>query len=221
MRAGLALLLLAAQLASAAPARAGEPPATRLPTWEQSHTLEGNQTVRTLRAFGYCLVRARASASEALMASRPGSAEESAAMTALSEGDDHPCLYQATRMVIRSRPLIRGIVAEFLYNRDNPGSRNHAPRAFDRPFDPAAPGWRETPDGALGRWLAACAVHRGPGHARQMIRFNHDSPGETRALRAIRPALLHCLPQGRSLQVSRHVIRAMLAEALLDFSRGN
>lgn len=219
MKRALFLLLLLGAALPAARAGAAEP-ARSLPTWEQSHTLEGNQRVRILRAFCHCTARVRTAAVEALLASLPTSAEEGAALTAIMEGRNHPCVYQTETLSIRGIPLIRGILSEFLYLEANPRSRPLQARPFDSPFDPAAPEWRGTQEGALGRWLAHCAVHRIPGRVDAMLRFNHDSPGETRQLRAIRPVLLDCLPEGRSLAVSRWTIRAMLAEALLRFSRG-
>lgn len=219
MRRALGFLLLLGAALAAAQAGAAEPD-RRLPTWEQSHTLEGNQRVRILRAFGYCTARVRTAAVEALIASLPATDEEGAALDAIMEGRSHPCVYQTETLSIRGVPLIRGILAEFLYLEANPRSRPLQARPFEAPFDPAAPEWRGTPEGALGRWLAACAVHRIPQRVDAMLRFNHDSPGETRQLRAIRPVLLACLPEGRSLTVSRWTMRAMLAEALLRFSRG-
>lgn len=210
----LALVLLVA--ARPAQGQVGED--SRLPSWEQSHTREGNQTIRTLRALGYCLVRVRAGAAEALLASDPGSAAERTSLAALTEGADHPCLYQTERMTIRSPPLLRGIVAEFSYQGGHPDRR----ALVARPFAPGPPRgqWPGAPDWNRGRRLAACTVHREPGRVHALIGFNHDSPGETRTLGALRPAMLSCLADGPPLTLSRLAIRAMLAEALYHFARG-
>lgn len=210
-------VFLVAVLAGAMPAAAREPVDPRLPTWEQSQLMEGNQAVRTIRAFGYCAIRVRPAPSEAMVASLPYSAEEQAAEDALTEGADHPCLYQTERMTLRSRPVVRGILAEFMYNRAVPGPRHYQPRPFNERFDPVNARWRGQPNEALGRFVATCAVHRDPNPVHLMVRFNHYSPGETRELRALRPTMLACLPEGRSLNVSRLVIRALLAEALYHF----
>lgn len=214
MRASTALLAIVL-VAGAAPGPAQE----RLPTWAQSHTREGNQTTRTLRAFGNCLIRLRAAAANALLASDPGSDAEVAAIAALVEGDDHPCLYQATRMTIRSRPLLRGIVAEFAYQASRPDRDALTPRPGPPGYDPGGPQWPDAPDWNFGRWLAMCTVHREPARVHALIGFNHDSPGETRTLRALRPAMLACLGESRSVSLSRLVVRALLAEALYHFAR--
>jgi len=215
MPARAALLALMLLLLAAAPA-----PDERLPAWDQWHTNEGNQTIRTLRAFGNCAVRVRAAAVAALLASGPGSAAESAAVAALVEGENHPCVYQTTRMTFRSRPVLRGIVAEFAYNGGHPDRHGLEPRPF-APGDGAGAGqWPDAPDWNRGRRLAACTVHRDPREVHALIGFNHDSPGETRSLRALRPAMLACLPEGGPLTLSRLAIRAMLAEALFHFARG-
>jgi len=210
-----AALLAFVLLVAAAPATE-----ERLPAWDRWHTNEGNQTIRTLRAFGSCAVRVRAAAVEALLASDPGSAAERAALAALTEGASHPCVYQTTRLTFRSRPVLRGIVAEFAYLGGDPDRRRLEPRPFAAGDGAGRGQWPDAPDWNRGRRLAACTVHRDPRQVHALIGFNHDSPGETRALRALRPAMLACLPGGGPLALSRLAVRAMLAEALYHFARG-
>jgi len=212
----LALLLLLAP--ASAPAQ--DDADSRLPGWHQWHTSEGNQTTRILRAFGSCALRVRAAAAAAMLASSPGSAAEGAAIAALVEGENHPCLYQTTRMTLRSLPVLRGIVAEFAYNGGHPDRRRLEPRPLV-PGDGATAGeWPGAPDWNRGRRFAACTVHRDPRQVHALIGFNHDSPGETRSLRALRPTMLACLPGSGPLTLSRLAVRAMLAEALYHFARG-
>ena len=108
--------------------------------------------------------------------------------------------------------LFRGIHAEFLYNREHPGGRRFEPRRLSGP---------PVVSMTLGQLVATSALHRAPNEVQALIRFNHDSPGETRTLNALRPVLLNCLPPEFSLPVSRHLMRALLAEAPYHFSRGN
>jgi hypothetical protein len=208
------MALAAAWLASAAPLAAREPADPRLPSWQQSHLAEGSMEDRILRAFAYCSVRVRRAEAEALLATTPGSPEERAAAQALALfGQVNDC---ATRSDIRFRGppgmvLLRGLAAEFLHNREVPQARRYEPR----PEPAAGPDYVPLP-----RRVAACAVHRAPEQVHAMIRFDHDSPGETRMLRQLRPILLECLPAQVSLPVTRHIMRALLAEALYHFSRG-
>jgi hypothetical protein len=206
-------VFLAAVILVASPLAAREPVDPRLPTWQQSHLAEGSMEDRILRAFAYCSVRVRRAEAEALLATNPGSREENAAAHALTlSGQVNDC---ATRGDIHFRGpagmiLLRGLAAEFLHNREVPRSRRYDPR----PEPAAPPGYV-----ALPRRVAACAVRRAGDDVHAMIRFDHDSPGETRMLRRLRPVLLECLPQDASLPVTRHVIRALLAEGLYHFSR--
>jgi len=207
------IALAAACLASAPPLAAREPVDPRLPTWQQSHLAEGSMEDRILRAFAYCSVRVRRAEAEALLETSPGSAEERAAAQALALfGQVNDC---ATRSDIHFRGaggmiLLRGLTAEFLHNREAPEARHYDPRP-----EPVAP-----PEYVpLPRRVAACAVHRAPEQVHAMIRFDHDSPGETRMLRQLRPILLECLPGEVTLPVTRHIVRALLAEALYHFSR--
>lgn len=213
MNPGIRMIALAAAcLASAPPLAAREPADPRLPTWQQSHLAEGSMEDRILRAFAYCSVRVRRAEAEALLDTRPGSAEENAAAHALTlTGQVNDC---ATRSDIHFRGaggmiLLRGLAAEFLHNRAVPESRRYDPR----PEPAAPPGYVPLPQRA-----AACAVHRAPEQVHALIRFDHDSPGETRVLGQLRPILLECLPPGISLPVTRHIVRALLAEALYHFS---
>jgi len=207
------MALAAACLASASPIAAREPADPRLPTWAQSHLAEGSMEDRILRAFAYCSVRVRRAEAEALLETSPGSAEENAAAHALTlTGQVNDC---ATRSDIHFRGaggmiLLRGLAAEFLHNRSIPESRHYEARP-----EPAAP-----PEYVpLPHRVATCAVHRAPDQVHAMIRFDHDSPGETRVLAQLRPILLECLPPDVSLPATRHVMRALLAEALYHFSR--
>lgn len=207
--------LLGAALLWTSPAGAGAKPLDpRIPTWEQSHLEEGNTAVRALYILAVCARNHRLEAVEALLRAQPGSAEEEQAIKALLPPGLDPCLQRTSELHIRNRTLLRGAVAEAVYN--GLGTRPRAaaplPAAAD---DSVAPADRM----AFGRQVARCAVRRAPLLAHGVVRFNAGSMGELRALHALTPVLAACLPAGADLRVSRLSIRALVAEELYQDSR--
>jgi hypothetical protein len=123
-----------------------------------------------------------------------------------------PCLLRTTRLQIKNRNVLRGAIAEALYNIERVQPRASAwPDALEQ-LMPASSDPLSTE--AVGRTVAACAARRAPAKTHAVLQFNPGSPGEFRALRALDHTFLACLPQGRNLRVARLSIRAALAEAM-------
>ena len=212
MRAWLAPAL-AAIACVAAPAPAAEKRPRLVPDWKQSHLEEGNQTVQAIYRLATCARIQRREAAEAVFATVPGSAEErSRILAAVPPGHDG-CPIRVRKLAIRNFVHMRGALAEALYN----GDRNR-PRATALPLAEAV---QASPGGSpltVARWVALCAVSRNPALAHEVVRFNPGGIGEGRALRALKPTFVGCLPSGERLDVSRLSMRALIAEALYRVS---
>lgn len=211
-----ALFVAAALLASAGAGPAARAPEGPVPSWRQSHFESGNTAVISLYVVALCARRENPEAAESLLRSAPDSQEERAAFERLVPASIvDPCLARIrfawrNRRMLDSPVLFRGVIAETVYN----GARIR-PASATRP----AAGAAERPASAAPRIVARCAVERSPMLAHQVLRFGYGSPGEERALRALDQTFLACLPEGAQLGVSRLVMRALLAEALLQAAR--
>ena len=216
MRGGLpfwCMILMAAVVA--APASASDP---RIPSWRQSHLLEGDRAVNTLYRVATCLAVRHSGEAEALLATVPGTAQEAAAFAALMPESRSGCLAPTRRMTLypqahlRRIHMMRGAIAESLLR-----------SGVDRPLHPPQPAAGIGP--ALvaggdsepirrGREVALCAAGLQPAGIYELLQFNPSSPGEYRQLQALRPILEQCLPPGAPLRADRLTIRLLLAEAL-------
>lgn len=208
LKPAFALALAGWLLAGAAPAEK-QPP--RVPDWKQSHLHEGGDpTVRSLYRLAICLSLRKRQAAEALLASAPGSAEENAQLHAAVPSGPTDCPIWNARLVIRSAILLRGAIAEALYNGGGLKPRSASALALTDAFQPSQQG----SEFAVARWVAHCAVRREPRLAHDVLKWNIGAVGEERALRLLKPAFLACLPAGERLRISRINIRALIAEEL-------
>ena len=226
----LALLFLGVVVhnpSAAAAQEAQEAQDSRIPTWDQSHLAEGYFTVRVARAFGFCSVDGRRRSVETLLQTEPYSPEEWDAVQALFAEPLPQCYAGNWRAVFRSVPFIRGIVAEYLYKKLNRRPLANTALPLNVSYETYLRRWSSSDGRALpqrvtneltARWVATCATAAVPRAVHDVIRFDSGSPGETRALRALRPVLYACLPPDRALRVSRLTMRALLAEALYQAS---
>ena len=207
-----AVVLAGCGLAGAAAAAQKAPPL--IPSWKQSHFEEGDVTVRTVYRLAVCAVKRRREAVEALLATPPGSAEESARLPAAMPSGETDCPIQMRRLAIPGRIFVRGALAEALYNGDVLKPRAMSALPLSDTFQPSKYGSQFV----VGRWVARCAVRREPRLAHEVVKWNPGSMGEARALRMLKPTFIGCLPQGERLQVSRLNIRALVAEELYHAS---
>lgn len=207
----LALVLVAAFLAS--PAAAARLPDPRIPSWEVSNFEEANSSVWALYRLAVCVRDERGSASEAYLRTSPGSPEERAALPLIPPPGKDKCLTRTDRLVIRNHNLLRGAIAEAFYN--GSAARPRYPAALPEAVEAAMPqSDAMAPAQRVGRVVGACSARRSPMLAHTALQFNPGGIGELRALKALGPTFLSCLPAGTSLRVSRLSIRASLAEAL-------
>lgn len=209
VKARLACALVAAGCGLAGAAAAEKQPPL-IPDWKQSHLKEGDVGVQTLYRLAVCARIHRRQAAEALLATAPNSPEESARLGAAIPSGQTECPIRTTRLVIRSRILVRGALAEALYNGDGRKPRTPVALPLTETFQPSKKGSPLV----VGRWLARCAVRREPRLAHGVVKWNPGAVGEARALRLLKPTFIACLPVGERLQVSRLNIRALIAEEL-------
>lgn len=213
-RRGLSALLGAAVLCASPAGAALKPIDPRVPTWQQSHLQEGDSAVMALYILAVCARNHRKDSVEALLRSKPNSAEETEAIEALLPKGPDSCLMRTSKLRIHNRTVLRGAVAEAVYNGISmkPLTGDPLPAAAD---EAVAAGDRI----GAGRLVARCAVRRAPLLAHAVVRFNPGSSGELGALRNLTPVLADCLPAGAILGVSRLSIRALLAEELYQAAR--
>lgn len=209
-------LVLALAAACASPAATAAEKSLRLvPSWKQSHLETGNPTVRSVYRMAVCTRHHRREAAIALLATVPGSREESARMQEAIPSGQTECPIKVTRLRISDRSvLMRGALAEALYNGDRTKPRaSSALPLIETPRHPVGGS-----AAAVGRSVARCAVRRRPLEAHAVLKYIPGAAGEERALRALKPTFLACLPPGERLGVSRLVIRALIAEELYHAS---
>lgn len=109
--------------------------------------------------------------------------------------------------------LLRGMIAEALYEADFPAAPNPAepvavePLAWPRGHDTAP---QLAPVYELGR----CLVAANPGRVHHLLASEPFSAEERQQLRALTPLLAPCLNSGSSVETNRETLRAVLAESL-------
>lgn len=202
------VLALAGLAGAAAAAPIDEPPL--IPDWKQSHLEEGNSAVRSVYMFAVCTRNHKREAAEKLLATAPGSAEETALVDVILPPGYTECPVLAARTTIRSTIFLRGALAEAMYNGDGTRPRAESPLPLAGTFQPAAGGSLAT----VASSVATCAVRRSPRLAHAVVSNNAGSQREYKALRALEPTLLACLAPGSRLRISRINFRAMIAEQL-------
>ena len=213
-------LLVAALAASAActgvEAARLQKPARLVPSWKQSHFEEANPFVRSVYRYAVCARLYRRESAEALLATRPGSAEEAALIATMLPPNATDCPMRKRKPVKPTRILMRGAVSEAFYNGEHWKPRR---RISALPLDGSLSHSPRSSKVAVARWVARCAVRREPHLTHSMLKYNPGGVGETRSLRALKPVFLACLPDGERLRVSRLNIRALIAEELYLASR--
>lgn len=167
-------------------------------------------TVRSLYRLAICLRLQKGQAAEALLASAPGSAQEKALFRAAIPSGQTECPIRNTRLVIRSAILLRGAIAEAFYNGGSFKPRGESALPLAEAFQPS----NEGSEFAVARWVARCAVRRQPRLAHEVLKWNIGAMGEGRALRALKPTFIGCLPPGERLLIARLNMRALIAEEL-------
>ena len=209
---GLAFALASAWAGSAAPA--AETRARLIPDWKQSHLEEGDQAVQATYRLAACARVKRREAVEAVFDTVPGSAEERSRILAAVMPGEEDCPIRVKRLVIRNFVLMRGALAEALYNGDRV-----KPHAAPMPLAEAVPATGRGTSLTVARWVVRCAVSRNPTLVHQVLKFNPGGIGEGRTLRMLKPTFTECLPAGRRLSVSRLNVRALIAQELYRASR--
>ncbi|HEX6376052.1 MAG TPA: hypothetical protein VFZ91_10070 [Allosphingosinicella sp.] len=203
------LVLPLAAMAAAAPAAAEKQPPL-IPDWKQSHFEEGNVAVRSLYRLAVCAKIQKRETAEALLATAPGSAREAELVQAVMPSGLTKCPIRTNRLTISGRMLVRGAIAEALYNGDDIKPRTASALPLAEVFQPS----RYGSELVVAKWVARCAVRREPRIAHEVVKWNPGGIGEGRALRSLKPTFTTCLPAGERLQVSRLQIRALIAEEL-------
>jgi hypothetical protein len=204
----LAVAVAILGLAGAADAAKKQPPL--VPDWKQSHFEEANPAVRSVYILAVCTRIHRREAAEALLATVPGSAEEASRLAAAVPSGPTECPIRSTKLTIHSKILMRGAIAEAIYNGEGAKPRSAAALPLAETFQPTDRG--SAP--AVARWVARCAVRRTPRLAHAVVKYNPGAVGERHALLALKPTFTACLPPGERLRVSRLEFRALIAEEL-------
>jgi len=213
--AGLALVAASFGLGGAAAAKPAPEEAARLPSWKESHLAVNDPAMRAVYIIAVCTRNHRRAAAEALLEAAPGSAEEGALIQAAIPSGETECPIQVSKVRIHSHILMRGAIAEAIYNGEGTRPRTDAALPPPEPLD-AALAASPTP---LAWWVARCAVRQAPARAQKVVSYNPGDFSEGKALDALRPTLLACLPPGSRLQMDRQNFRAMIAEELYHASR--
>jgi hypothetical protein len=207
-------LVLAFGLAAAgwslAGAAAAEKQPPLIPDWKQSHLEQGNIAIQSVYKMAACARIKRRAAAEAVLATYPGSADEAARLNEAIPSGQTDCPIRATRLTIHSHLLVRGALAEALYNGDGTRPSTASALPLSEAFQPS----RYGSELIVARWVARCAVRREPRLAHEVVKWIPGSIGEGRALRSLKPVFLACLPSGERLQITRINIRALIAEEL-------
>lgn len=191
------------------PAAAADRQPPLIPSWKQSHFEEGNPTVRSIYILAVCTRNHRREAAVALLDSRPGSLEEGPLARAALPSGETECPIRVEKVTINNWVLLRGAIAEAIYN----GDRTR-PRTETLPLSETFTGSDRASTTAVARWVARCAVRRKPLLAHSVVKFNPGAIGEERALHVLKPTFTGCLPAGRRLEISRLGIRALIAQEL-------
>jgi len=160
------------------------------------------QAFGDLTAFGRCLVRSGSTSSFALLATDPGSREETALFDRLVFREEEPCLAGGTRMTL-SIIYARGSIAEALLE-----TRAEVPDALRLP----APG----PTGArdLGG-VARCYAGAHRAEVQALLATPAGSAEELAAVSTLWTGFRTCFPPNFNVRLNAHWIRYLLAEALL------
>jgi hypothetical protein len=155
---------------------------------------------RELRDFGDCLARAQRKPSLALIATKPGSAEEAKILKKWVYGEHTTCLFGGTKMAMPDI-FARGAIAEGLLRHEGVPATHRLP-------DVAPGDARDLHD------VARCYTSRHRGEVQKLMQIHPGSREEVKAIAALWPDFRTCMP-GFNVRLNAPWIRFLLAEALL------
>ncbi len=200
--------------AAAALAALAAPAAAQLAPSYSGHSgiryMGNEETWWTIRQLGDCLARTRQRAALALLATRPGTAEEAAASRALL-GNNTSCLRHAARLTV-GRDIIRGAVAEGLYR--SQVSAPPPPEPLDEKAAAAGPPLPLLAD------FGQCFAQVRPNEVHSLLTTTRlGTRDEHAALVALAPELGQCFPAGLTISFPAPIVRLALAEAIFHRAR--
>ena len=173
---------------------------------------------RIFRKTVACAAERAGTRARHLLATSPGSAEESRIAWSFQSRLDF-CLsgYQGIRFPLN---MLRGGFAEIIYHQEFPGGLK-----IDGTPDSAATAWTEPRlDGGgneaseLSHSAARCLVVSHPLQARNLLATEPLSEAEQHVFDEIQPLLGPCLFQGVKFTASRQMLRGLIAEAALGYA---
>lgn len=182
----------------------------------QSHEAQSDRIFREALA---CVVKQEPKRSRALLSTAPGSEDE----TKASFGFESLIEECATSVpgISFSLPLLRGGIAEIFYHEEFPGGL-----AATNPLEGSAAAWVEPrldrgsdQASALTHAAARCLVASQSTLARRLLATEPLSDAEAQVVSEIQPFLGPCLSKGVKFTVNRQTLRALLAEAALEYGR--
>ena len=182
-------------------------------------TREFRQTKRaiaTIEGATDCMLRRNAGQVHAFMATVPGSREEYRISHYMYDRMGH-CLSGTVWM---SGALIRGVIAELLFNERFPPSTDRpgeVPAANE--FGPLSEAMEIGSEYIAGYTFARCLTMAELETVRALVRSPAASVEETRQFAALRPAMSDCVTEGATFSTDRLTLRALLAQAVYQYSR--
>jgi len=213
-------LVIAAALAGGAPAGAGAATSANLPDWSRGRNRGSDLNIEFYKRFADCIAYRWPGLGGAVVAARPGSAEEQEAMDALGMEAGF-CVFSGRVRI--EHHWFRGAIAEQLLRRKGPlpkpqwlsGSETaEALRAKLRAaYSGDRPNAVDRRDLTL-RVAAHCTVRDSRALVEALLRTDAGSRSERAALVALDPVLSRCIAGGDMRDLMAPSLRAYLAEAL-------
>ena len=171
-----------------------------------------------LRHMARCVAERQATRVENLLKSAPGSKLEADLATSLQSRMDN-CL--KTDSISFTTYLLRGGLAEVLYQREFPQGLPAAKPAAEIVSAWVEPRLNERGSQALELMHSAarCLVTRQPERVSELLAMEAMTPAEMRVIRTLQDDLGACLIAGMTFNGNRQSLRALLAEAALEYGR--
>ena len=155
---------------------------------------------------GRCIVQHDRRAAIALLRTLPldGSAADLSALGACAAGAESA-----------SAMLLRGAIAQALFQRDFRGTVGHEPRPGQDPVDLGLPGIAAAPESY--RW-ADCVVRNDPPATERLLRTAVGSPQESAAVSELQPYMSACMALGAEISVRPSEMRSLFAQGAYQTS---